>query len=237
MTITANDLPAVLAAHKKWRDGEDGGARANLGGANLSGAVLRGADLRRAVLSGAVLRDAVLSGAVLSGADLRGANLRGADLRGAVLSGAVLRRAVLSGAVLRGADLRGAALSDAVLSGADLRGADLRGADLLPDFQIPQEGSLTVWKAVAGGIAKLEVPAEARRTACLINRKCRAEFVRTLEIIIDGAHADTAQGRHDASVIYRVGEITQPDSYNDNPAVDCTHGIHFFLTRAEAERW
>ena len=96
---------------------------------------------------------------------------------------------------------------------------------------------MVVWKAVKGGVAKIEVPAEARRTACLINRKCRAEFVRTIEIVVDGAHADTAPGLRDASVIYRVGEITRPDSYDDNPAVDCTHGIHFFLTRAEAEKW
>ena len=207
MTVTANDLPQILADHGKWLRDEDGGRHADLSGADLRGADLRGADL-----SGAVLRGAVLSGAVLSGADL---------------SGAVLRGAVLSDADLSGADLRG----------ADLSGADLSGAVLLPDFQIPQEGSLVVWKAVAGGIAKIEVPAEAKRTACLINRKCRAEFVRTLEIIIDGERADTAPGRHDASVVYRVGEITRPDSYDDNPAVDCTHGIHFFLTRAEAEKW
>ena len=132
----------------------------------------------------------------------------------------------------RGAHLRGADLSD-----ADLRGAVLSGAYLLPDYQIPQEGALIAWKGVAGGIAKIEVPADAKRTACLINRKCRAEFVRTLEIIIEGERVDTAPGRYDASVIYRVGETTQPDSYDDNPAVDCTHGIHFFLTRAEAEKW
>ena len=196
MTITANDLPAILAGHKKWLLGEDGGSRA---------------DLR--------------------GADLRGANLSGADLRGAYLGDGDLSGANLSGADLRGADLRGA-----YLGGANLRGADLRGADL-PNFQIPQEGSLIVWKAVVGGTAKLEVPEDARRTACLINRKCRAEFVRVLEVIVDGQAAESASGQRDASTIYRVGEITRPDSYDDNPAVDSTHGIHFFLTRKEAEEW
>ena len=88
-----------------------------------------------------------------------------------------------------------------------------------------------------GGIAKIEVPAEAKRTACLINRKCRAEFVRTLEIIVATESVESAPGRHDASIIYRVGEITRPDSYDDNPATDCAHGIHFFLTKEEAMRW
>ena len=237
MTITANDLPQILAAHGEWLRNEEGGRRAVLSGAvlrgaNLSGANLSGADLRGANLSGADLSGADLRGADMSGADLRDAVLRDADLRDADLSGADMRRAVLSGAVLRGANL-----SDAVLRDANLSEANLSGAVLLPDYQIPQEGALIVWKAVKGGIAKIEVPAEAKRTSCLINRKCRAEFVRTIEIVVDGAHADTAPGRYDASVVYRVGEITRPDSYDDNPAVDCTHGIHFFLTRAEAEKW
>ncbi len=84
------ELQEILDAHKKWINGEDGGA-----GANLSGADLRRADLRDADLSGANLRDANLSGADLRRADLSGADLRGADLR----------RANLSGADLSGADL------------------------------------------------------------------------------------------------------------------------------------
>ncbi len=59
------ELQEILDAHKKWINGKDGGARANL----------RGADLR-----GADLREANLRGADLGGADLREANLRGADL-------------------------------------------------------------------------------------------------------------------------------------------------------------
>ncbi len=58
MTITANDLPQILAAHGKWLRDEEGGRRAVLSGAVLSGAVLSGADLRGAVLSGADLSGA-----------------------------------------------------------------------------------------------------------------------------------------------------------------------------------
>ena len=108
MTVTIQDLPAILASHAMWARGEVGGERANLSGANL-----RGADL-----SGANLSTANLSGANLSGANLSNANLRGADL-----SGANLRNANLSNANLSGANLRGANLSNANLSNADLRGA------------------------------------------------------------------------------------------------------------------
>ena len=74
------ELQEILDAHKKWINGEDGGAGADLFGADLSGA-----DLRRANLSGADLRDADLSGADLFGANLRDADLSGADLSGADL--------------------------------------------------------------------------------------------------------------------------------------------------------
>ncbi|QIB54834.1 pentapeptide repeat-containing protein [Blautia producta] len=89
------ELQEILDAHKKWINGEDGGA-----GADLRRADLRRADLRRADLFGANLRDA----------NLFGANLRDANLSGADLSGADLRRANLRDANLRGADLRGADL-------------------------------------------------------------------------------------------------------------------------------
>ena len=119
------ELQEILDAHKKWINGEDGGAGANLRGADLFGADLRRADLRRADLRRANLSGADLFGANLRDADLRRADLRGANLSGADLSGADLRRANLRDANLRGADLRRANLSGANLSGADLSGADL----------------------------------------------------------------------------------------------------------------
>lgn len=44
------ELQEILDAHKKWINGKDGGARADLSGANLRGADLSGADLRRVYL-------------------------------------------------------------------------------------------------------------------------------------------------------------------------------------------
>ena len=82
---TKEELADVLALHRKWLFGEDGGSKANLSGADLSGA-----DLSEAYLSGADLSGANLSEADLSGADLSEAYLSGADLSGADLSGADL---------------------------------------------------------------------------------------------------------------------------------------------------
>ena len=162
-------------------------------------------------------------------ANLEGAYLEGANLRGAYLEGANLRGAYLRGAYLEGANLRGANLRGANLRGANLRGANLEGA-YLPHFQIPN-GSLIVWGKKGGCIVKMEVPLEAKRTASLVGRKCRAEYVKVLEI--EGASCTTSE----KGGLYVEGEFVYPDSYDDDIRVECTHGIHFFLTRKEAEEW
>ena len=179
---------------------------------------------------------AVKAGAYLAGADLAGAYLAGADLAGANLARANLARANLAGAYLAGANLAGANLARADLARANLAGANLAGAKgtakKLPHFQLPA-GDLIGWKRCGGHIVKLLIPADAKRTASLVGRKCRAEFVKVLEI--EGA-AEAASS-HDSGTVYRVGEIVRPDSYDDNPLVECTHGIHWFATRAEAEEY
>jgi hypothetical protein len=95
------ELNEIIAKHKLWLEGKEGGIRADL----------RYADLRDANLRDADLRDANLRDADLLGADLSNANLRDADLRYA--------------------DLRDADLRDADLRDADLRDANLLGADII----------------------------------------------------------------------------------------------------------
>ena len=200
---------------------------ANLSGANLSGANLSGANMSDANLSGANLSGAKLSGADLSGADLRDADLRDAYLRYANLSGANM-----SDAKLRGADLSGANMSDANLSGANLSGA--AGADLaIATTRILPDGELIGWKKCRHGVlVKLRIPADARRSNAF-GRKCRAEFADVLEVI----GAEVGISSHDGKTEYRVGQRVTPDSFDDNWMDECSHGVHFFITRLEAEEY
>jgi hypothetical protein len=225
---------------------------ADLSGANLRSADLSGADLRSADLSGANLRSADLSGANLSGAYLSGAYLRSADLRSADLSGANLRSADLSGANLSGANLRSAYLRSADLSGANLSGAYLRSADLsgakeadLPIAQtrILPEGDLIVYKKAyyrnsegsrQKAILKLLIPKEAKRSSAF-GRKCRAEYAHVLELPegITECYSD-----HDNSFKYHKGDIVRPvKPFSENWQEECASGIHFFITRIEAENY
>jgi len=189
----------------------------------VPGLTLQDADLQYADLWYADLQDADLQGTNLQGtnlqsADLRGANLRNADLWNANLQNADLRNVDLWNANLRNADLQGANLQDANLEGASL-----------PHFQIAS-GRLIVWKKVQNKIVTLSVPEKARRTGSLVGRKCRAEYARCLEI--EGGEPVTSRG-----VTYKVGKLIRPDKYDDDPRVECTNGIHFFLTRKEAEEY
>ena len=196
----------------------------------------------RAALEKATAAGAYLAGAYLARADLAGANLARANLAGADLAGANLARAYLAGANLAGANLAGANLAGAYLAGANLARANLAGANLAgaeeADYAIAQtrilpDGDLIGWKKCQGGvIVKLRIPADAKRSSAF-GRKCRAEFADVLEVI--GAEVGIAQ--HDRKTEYRAGQRVVPDSWDDNWQDECSHGIHFFITRIEAERY
>jgi len=180
--------------------------------------------------------------------DLRGANLRGADLRGANLRGANLRWANLSGANLSGANLSGADLYRANLSGANLRGADLSDANLrwaglygakdIPEIAkaqtlITPDGDIIGWKKCQSGvIVKLLIPSSAKRHNAT-GRKCRAEYADVLEVI----GAEVGISKHDGMTEYRVGQRVTCDKWGEDRFEECSGGIHFFITRIEAENY
>ena len=183
-----------------------------------------GGAVAAAIQAKADLGEADLRGANLCYANLREADLRDADLRGANLGEADLRDANLGGADLRGAGLRGANLRD-----ANLR--DAQGWEhLLPIRTIVPEGELIGWKKLSDGtICKLKIPAEAKRVGGLIGRKCRAEYA----IVIEGSGVSSWDG----VTKYAPGETVRPDSFDPDPRIECSHGIHFFITREEADAY
>jgi hypothetical protein len=199
--------------------------------ADLRGANLRCADLRDADLHDADLRDADLHGANLRGANLRGANLHGANLRVADLRGANLR-----GADLHDADLRDADLRDADLRVADLRGANLRGAEGV-SLSCPEIGSFIGFKKCRGDfIATIRITESSLRSSAT-GRKCRASEVEVLDIDKNGVHANEAFSTFNHFFQYKVGETISVNDFNENRWNECAPGIHFFITRKEAEEY
>jgi len=130
------------------------------------------------------------------------------------------------------ADLSWANLSRANLSGANLK--ELRNGDLvLSQIKILPEGSLIGWKKCSGGVMiKLLIPAKAKRSNST-GRKCRAEYVRVLEVI----GAEVGISSHDKKTGYIKGKTVKCDKWEEDPLVECGGGIHFFITRIEAENY
>ena len=177
------------------------------------------------------IKDTLLE-AMKSGADLRDAYLRGANLSDAYLSGADLR-----GADLSGADLRDAYLSGANLSGANLRGANLSGAKEIPYVPLacPSDGAFIGWKKVHRKLVKLEIPEDAQRCSCT-SQKCRCSKAKVLAITdCDGSNPiDEILNTNETPLLYKVGEMVYPDSFDENRWNECSHGIHFFINKQDA---
>ena len=200
--------------------------------------IFSGEDLQGANLLCADLRDANLRDANLHDANLRGANLRDADLQGANLQGANLQDANLQGANLQDADLHGADLHGANLQDANLLGANLQGANfskndiktIAAERKIIPDGDVVGYKKLRNGtVCVLRIPADAKRVGGVVGRKCRAEYA----VVVEGKGVSA----YDSTFRYVAGATVRPSAFCDNPSIECAEGIHFFLTRKEAENY
>ena len=220
-----NKLEEILELHKKWLNGDANGVRANLCGEDLRNIKLREVDLRYATLQSVDLRGADLSYAILETADFQNANLQGVNFYGANLKNACFQNA----------DLYNAWLLE-----ADIRYADLCSTRNIPNLPwtsiVPEYGSFIGWKKVGNYIIKLKIPDNAKRSNATV-RKCRCSEAEVLEIQnLDGTKAEISEIYNDnyCGTNYVVGKTVIPDSFDDNRWNECSHGIHFFITRQEA---
>ena len=179
-------------------------------------------------MRGISIRDVCLHNADLSRLDLRWLDLHDANLDGAILRGCMLY----------GADLTGANLCGADLTGADLRNAKLDGANMYGSvgfyLQCPETGAFIGWKMVRKHIIKLQITETALRSSAT-GRKCRCSEALVLSID-DGALQEVINYKYSRTV-YKVGEVVRPDRFDACRWEECANGIHFFITRKEAEEY
>ena len=154
--------------------------------------------------------------------------LKGGDGKCADLSGANLRYANLIGANLRRANLRDADLSKLICNGYTAFYA----------LQCPEDGSFIGYKKAHGHIVKLEILADAKRSSAT-SRICRCSAAKVLSITtVDGStEVKEIASDRDSNFIYRVGEVVRVENFDDNRWNECSTGIHFFITRSEAEQY
>lgn len=233
---------------------------ANLIDANLEDANLDDTDLRNANLTNANLENSSLGYSDLRGADLRYANLKHADLGYANLSLINLTCANLEDAYLWGANLVKSRidhtnLEHACLEAVNLEGAylgrsnlyytQLEGANLYNVNLKNNEGKLIKYrkgKILTEDIIGYKKCRDNIIVTVLIPRgsivfsidgeKCRTNKARV--IAIDGA--DRAYSFYN-KMSYYVGDEFTVYNFNCQYNMECGEGIHFFMTREEAERY
>ena len=140
------------------------------------------------------------------------------------------------------ADLRSANLRSADLSFANLRSANLRYAKnnefAAAIVTIVPDGDIIGWKKLRNGlIAKLLIPVKAKRSNAT-GRKCRAEYAKVLEIWNGEESVKRGESGYEDGFLYIVGKTVKPSQpFDDNRWDECSTGIHFFITRLEAEKY
>lgn len=215
----------------------------------------------RKTVEEAIKRGISLSYANLQYADLTCLNLSKTNLSYTNLFYANLACTVLSDVNLSNANLRCASFVCSHLNKVNFNGANLKTANftysVLTDVtfdnavgindQCPKEGSFIGWKKCKfinrnyPYIVKLEIPADAKRSSST-GKKCRCSKAKVLEIQnIDGTitevdHVSSISRSYDG-VYYQMGEIVEPDSFDEEFWNECSHGIHFFMNREDAVNW
>ena len=234
--------------------------KANLDGAQMSQVKMIGAELEQCSMRWVVMRNAVVWDSNFKGANLHAAIMTASELCDCSFDGAHLDRADmycanLDNVVFTGASLRYARLHCTDLSYfADFTDADVTGVDLAechlneemfhgaigfhPYMRCPEEGAFIAWKKCRENrIVKLLIPEDAERTGASVYN-CRASKVKVLDIWNqDNEPCDEATSYSYDDFVYRKGEMVHTWEAFDGQLLTNGGGIHFFLTRTEAEFW
>ena len=159
------------------------------------------------------------------------------NLAYAKLSGAILRRANLDGVNFSYSDLSGANLSGADLINSELEYADL--TDTILDEKEQCRKGIVLTESIAGykkayedKIITLKIPVGAK-VFSINNNKRRTNKVK----VIDMQGETELSSIHDNDFKYHVGDEIEITDFDERYNVECSTGIHFFLTREEAEKY
>jgi len=79
------------------------------------------------------------------------------------------------------------------------------------------------------------IPGSAQRTSSLIGRKCRANEALVVGVVRGAANnAGIYKSLYNSRFTYEIGKMASEPSFDPDIRIECTTGIHFFLTKEEA---
>lgn len=181
---------------------------------------------------------------VLDGADFENSSVENALFDGCSMKGADFKNARMVTASFRRCDMRGCNIEDATLFGAVLEHADLEGIisnEGTKWFRLhcPEKGAFLGYKkCVNDRMVQLLIPADAKRTsATLPSCRCSKAKVLTIKSFDFTKNFDEAWSLVDENFVYKKGEWVEVKDFNEDRWQDSTTGIHFWMSRAEAEAY
>ncbi len=181
---------------------------------------------------------------VLDGVDFENSSVENALFDGCSMKGADFKNARMVTASFRRCDMRGCNIEDANLFGAVLEHADLEGIisnEGTKWFRLhcPEKGAFLGYKkCVNDRMVQLLIPADAKRTsATLPSCRCSKAKVLTIKSCDFTKNFDEAWSLVDENFVYKKGEWVEVKDFNEDRWQDSTTGIHFWMSRAEAEAY
>jgi len=162
-----------------------------------------------------------------------------ADLSNSYLSHSDLSYRDLSYSNLSNSNLRDSNLSGSNLHGSDLSNVCYNETTSFLALQCPEEGSFIGYKKASYYIIKLEITKDAKRSSAT-SRKCRCNKALVLGIYDENKtllSLTSIASDYDDNFIYQVGQIVEVKNFNDDRWIECTSGIHFFITFDEAKNY
>ena len=115
-------------------------------------------------------------------------------------------------------------------------GVSRKTIDAFIPMACPREGAFVGYKKCRDGrIVQLEVPEDAKRSSAY-GRKCRCGKAKVLNIWTRyGEEARYAVSIYNSSFVYHKGGTIEVSDFDGDRFDECAAGIHFFMTRKEAE--
>ena len=175
------------------------------------------------------VKNSSVENALFDGCSLHGANFTNANLKTASFRYCDLRESNIEGANLFGAVLEYAKL-DGIISNEDTKWFRLR---------CPETGAFLGYKkCVNDRMVQLLIPADAKRTsATLPSCRCNKAKVLTIKSFDFKENYEEAWSLVDENFVYRRGQWVEVKDFNEDRWQDSTTGIHFWMTRQEAENY
>lgn len=181
---------------------------------------------------------------VLDEVNFENSSVENALFDGCPMKGANFKNARMVTASFRYCDMRGCNIEDANLFGAVLEFADLEGIVSNEGTQwfrlrCPEEGAFLGYKkCVNDRMVQLLIPADAKRTsATLPSCRCSKAKVLTIKTFDYTQNFDEAWSLVDENFVYKKGEWVEVKNFNEDRWQDSTTGIHFWMSRAEAQAY